>query len=109
MSSSSVLGWDIRIIMSDACRAAPKSLRRYDGGPNGCHPAQENEPVAISCINGPIGAVAVAQARSSLLILGKCVDQAARRIDHRADTIVRRADDPAPIFGGAHAHDLQVL
>jgi len=53
--------------------------------------------------------VIVRQQPSGLHKCGHALDYAACGVDSRSDAIVGGAQDPAPVFGGTHSYDFQVL
>ncbi len=68
-----------------------------------------DEPVAVARVESQVAAVAVGEARGEFGVFFRGADDAAGGIDGGRDAVVCGAKNPAGVFGGAHAHDLQVL
>src|SRR6185369_12670623 len=76
---------------------------QHDGG------GEDGEPVAPAGVDGAVGDEAEAGVGRGLDMQRERAAKASGGVDGGGDAVVGGAQDPAAVFGGAHAHDAEML
>src|ERR1700761_4814107 len=89
---------------------APQAKPDRDGNyPQGDYPTQVSKQIAVHCVEGLIGTVAVSGGQRSERVALHAGSEPAVRIDDRGDPGVGIAKQPAAIFNGAHSRYVERL